>query len=634
MLFLLPAAFIVLLFVFYSKKLSLFDSGVSVIITMSLLVVFINNVLSVFHALTTISLAVFWGFVLLIAVFIAIRNNGFQNVKVQQLKRIAFLRQKSVLFYIFLALTLISLFYARAIVPNNWDSMTYHLARVAHWVNNKSVNYYFTLNIRQLVSPVLDEYVLLHVVLLAGNDKYVNLMQWFSYIVSAICIYKIVKSLGCHSVFAYIAMYLFMTMPIAFAESMTTQNDLFATMYLMLFVYKAIGIAKKDTLEFTRGNVCAVATLGLLLGLGYLAKTSVCLPMVYCAACLVVYLFCTKKLRAKDCGIYLVCAFLCFAVVACETFIRWKYYGSIDTSIVNARILVGTKNPLKLLVNLYKNMAILLVVIQPSGKILRAAARMLCHILGVDMNDTAISFGGHDFSPAFSFHMDGAGAAIVTALGVIAFFYFLFNKNAGKQKRILAAIIFMGFLTIPAVLRWQPWGTRIMLPCASLLCVLVALFLDDFGLRHNIRQGVSASVITTCLLTYVPQIAWHRSAVYAALKKNTERFSLYFYNRQNIYPAYLGLIRYCEELGTESIALCAGGDSYVYPFLAYFKTKHDMSINESPLWDGEPLDNNSDAPKYIACVDMDNGQRFMMKDFSYEKVYSVDDYSVYKREDM
>ena len=199
--------------------------------------------------------------------------------------------------------------------------MTYHLARVDHWINNKSVNYYYTGNSRQLLSPVLDEYFLLHIMLLSGNDNYVNLLQWFSYIISALYIYKIARTLSCSSAFALVGSILFMTMPIAFAESMTTQNDLFATMWLFVLLYKVVTVLKKESFSISRDNTSDIVYMGVLIGIGYLSKTSVCIPMFYFTICLVIYLLFAKKINTKACCIYsLIAAFCCAAVIA-ETFI-------------------------------------------------------------------------------------------------------------------------------------------------------------------------------------------------------------------------------------------------------------------------------------------------------------------------
>ena len=114
--------------------------------------------------------------------------------------------------------------------------------------------------------------------------------------------------------------------------------------------------------------------------------------------------------------------------------------------------------------------------------------------------------------------------------------------------------------------------------------------------RYNIRQAVISGIYTLCFISLVPQVEFHDEPVFTALKiKANGRFNLYFYNREGIYNDYLDLIKRCEELDTESIALCAGGDSYVYPFLIYFKQKHDINIDETPLWD-DPLDKDTKAP--------------------------------------
>ena len=42
--------------------------------------------------------------------------------------------------------------------PNNWDSMTYHLTRVEHWMQRQTVIHYATNNVRQVSQPPLAEY--------------------------------------------------------------------------------------------------------------------------------------------------------------------------------------------------------------------------------------------------------------------------------------------------------------------------------------------------------------------------------------------------------------------------------------------------------------------------------------------
>lgn len=74
---------------------------------------------------------------------------------------------------------------------------------------------------------------------------------------------------------------------------------------------------------------------------------------------------------------------------------------------------------------------------------------------------------------------------------------------------------------------------------------------------------------------------------------------MYFYNRPDIYPAYKSLIEYCERLDSSDIALAAGGDSYVYPFITYFREKFDIAVSESPMGDDEV---NTNTPPGILLL--------------------------------
>lgn len=630
--FLMPFTLILLVSIFKNKGKSYFDSLSFSLISIALYVLLITNLLSIFNVLTSVTIKIAWIIPIFLLLIITIKNKAYHNFKhipelCINLKNLHLIP----LIVIIICISFLSLLYAYFTVPNNWDSMTYHLARVAHWINNKSVNYYYTGNTRQLLSPVLDEYFLLNIMLLSGNDKYVNLLQWSSYIISALYIWKIARMLGCSNSFALIGSLLFMTMPIAFAESMTTQNDLFATMWLCIFLYKIVIVFKKESFPISRKSIYDIICMGILIGIGYLAKTSVCIPMFYFTICLVIYLLFTKKVNAKDCCIYsLIAASFCAAVIA-ENFIRWKCYGSIDTSGVTTSISINTINPLMLLLNLYKNISSLTVYSPFSAELLKLIGTKTSNLFNLDINNSAISFGKTIFTPAFAYNHDTASVYIVTILGCISFLHFLFNKNVTKSKKLLTSILFIGFLTIPVVLRWQPWGTRIMLPCASLLCILISLMVEDVCSRYKTHQGVLVCLCTICLITFYPQLEYHLAPIYTLLKSGNDRFSLYFYNRPQIYNAYRNLIEYCESLDSKNIALCAGSDSYVYPFLHYFKQKHNLNIRETPLYDNV-FDINTPAPDYIACIETSNGDSFIMKNCMYEKIYTVENYYVYKKQ--
>src|SRR4030095_6349372 len=62
--------------------------------------------------------------------------------------------------------------------PNNFDSQTYHLPRIEHWIAQRSVEFFPTGIYRQAATPPGAEYLLPHLRLLTGGDALYNLLQW------------------------------------------------------------------------------------------------------------------------------------------------------------------------------------------------------------------------------------------------------------------------------------------------------------------------------------------------------------------------------------------------------------------------------------------------------------------------
>ena len=77
--------------------------------------------------------------------------------------------------------------------PNNWDSLVYHMGRVPHWIQNRSIEHYPTNIKTQIYYPPFAEWVILHFQILSGSDRFANFVQWFSLLGSAVAASLIAK---------------------------------------------------------------------------------------------------------------------------------------------------------------------------------------------------------------------------------------------------------------------------------------------------------------------------------------------------------------------------------------------------------------------------------------------------------
>ena len=80
--------------------------------------------------------------------------------------------------------------------PSGIDGMTYHMPRVAMWIQNHNVQFFPTRNYTQLIYGAFAEYSMMHTILLWGSDRFVNMVQFFSFVGCAIAVSYIVKLLG------------------------------------------------------------------------------------------------------------------------------------------------------------------------------------------------------------------------------------------------------------------------------------------------------------------------------------------------------------------------------------------------------------------------------------------------------
>jgi hypothetical protein len=160
--------------------------------------------------------------------------------------------------------------------PNTWDSMTYHLGRVVHWIQNRSVAHYPTNITRQLWQNPFAEYVITHLQILSGSDRLANFVQWFSLAAGCVGTSLIAAQLGANLKGQCLAAVFSLSLPMGLLQAASTQNDYVVSLWCVCFVYMTIAFIQKPTLT---GSLW----VGLSLGLAMLTKTTTylfCAPLV------------------------------------------------------------------------------------------------------------------------------------------------------------------------------------------------------------------------------------------------------------------------------------------------------------------------------------------------------------------
>ena len=71
-------------------------------------------------------------------------------------------------------------FLALLTATTNWDSLTYHLPRILHWIQQGSVDHYPTNIIRQIDLAPWSSFAMANLYLLQGSDRWISLVQWFA----------------------------------------------------------------------------------------------------------------------------------------------------------------------------------------------------------------------------------------------------------------------------------------------------------------------------------------------------------------------------------------------------------------------------------------------------------------------
>lgn len=124
--------------------------------------------------------------------------------------------------------------------PSTYDSMTYHMGRVAHWIQNRSIEFYPTAIDRQNWMPPGAEYLITILQLVSGTDRWANFVQFFAWLlaicsVPSLCRLAGVPKVLCPWTAAFVA-----GLPMGVMQATSTQTDMVASIVALAAVFVSV----------------------------------------------------------------------------------------------------------------------------------------------------------------------------------------------------------------------------------------------------------------------------------------------------------------------------------------------------------------------------------------------------------
>lgn len=476
--------------------------------------------------------------------------------------------------------------------PNNWDSMTYHLARVEHWIQNHSVDHYPTHIIRQLYLNPMAEYVILQLRILSDSDRLVNLVQFCAMLGSLVAVSLIAKLLGSRRNGQVYAVLLCACLPMGILQASSTQNDYVAAFWLASFAAVTLQLRQKSSLWM-------YALAGLTLGLGALTKM-VC--AVY-AAPFAMWLAIDgiRRLRWRAVPAAAIVTVVCLALTLPYFVRNYHTFGSItrlDKGPKGEDLYANESHaPTLMMSNITRNVAIHLGTPWPGvNESIRDVVLSIHELMNADPNDPRTTFQnvGFDVAPT-NYNEDTSGNTLHFLAGLAALGVILARKSLRTRYHVLiyAACLFISLVLFCGYLRWQPWHSRLHLGLFVLGVPLLAVALDSLP-----RMLVATPIIICLTLFSWPWITKNSFRPMAGQVNifNMERTKLYFCSNPRMYTVSSNVCRLIEERRVHQLGLIFGADDWEYPLWVMLRDHvgPDVRIDhvrvENPsgkLWNGE-----------------------------------------------
>lgn len=395
------------------------------------------------------------------------------------------------------ALALALLLVAWLAPPQSSDSLSYHMGRVMHWIQDRSLAPYPTGDSRQLFQPPFAEIVRLNLLVLSGSDRSGCLLQWFAATVALAGASLVARDLGGGRRAQIFAPLFALTLPIGITQASSGKNGWVEAVWLLALAHFSGAAASRNSEIASPGAILAAfAALALDL-MTKITSWIFALPIALLAAARAFRRGGRRFPGPALAGIVLACALtLPFLIRNVSVF-----GNPVADPVFRASDGLEHVTPSIVLSNMVRNALFQFGTRSPAiNRVLLSGVVRVHRLLGADPFDPRTSESGPFAisAPSRIEEMAPSPIHIAVVAGVAIALAFSRRLRAGGARIAYFAAIGAAYVLFCATVRWQPPNCRLLMPLLVLAAPIAAVVVGEaFGGRT--APALAAILLITCV---------------------------------------------------------------------------------------------------------------------------------------
>ena len=482
--------------------------------------------------------------------------------------------------------------------PNNWDSMTYHLARIAYYLQNNNLGYYDSNYWAQVVHLKNATILMIYSYLVSGrNENLTQIVQYASYCIAAVSVYGSARKIGGSRIQSLFAAMIFSILIEVMLEATSTQNDMVIAAYVGIAIYSLLAFRETGQWKYL-----IVTSLAIGISIGVKSSALIAIPAI---ALIGLYSAIKRNAsllqHARNICILMISTLIAVIVFSLPAgYLENKYrfdnpfgpknireYLSYGDKSIGYIVTNGTKNAIRFSIDFLS-----LDGMPDNTQIrgiqfaLKAVPRTIIQSLGIDLEATTyFIYPSVKYDP-FKYEKLTIPAVDSSFWGILGFGLILIVvvlAAIGIMKswpvRVLALSSLLFFLTQSYIGPYDPWRGRYFTMCAVIAAPTVIMCIK--GTKKFISYYVAIIVILGCF-SAISTIIFRPDKPMVAYENKRSVFKIDRIGQMTSYrPEYYEPISRFEKLVPKdaSVAVLLPFNSYEFPLFGEGLTRYLMPIN-------------------------------------------------------